>query len=372
MGKIKIIANYLPQFHVTRENSQWWGEGYTDWEAVKKATPVYEGQIQPREPYNNYYYDLSQKESLKWQAELASEYGIYGFGIYHYWFNSDTNILSKPAEILLDNKDIDINYLFIWDNATWKRTWSNVKGYANDWVHTNEDSDGTNGVLAELSYGCEVDWKKHFDYLLPFFKDDRYIKINNKPVFTFFNQYNDTEKIQAMISYWNKLAIQSGFEGVYVIGRYDGSDKSTLDYEYTYEPSYSAFLNKTIAEKIKNKFKTKILKMKGIDYYQYDKVWGSIIEFAKKSAGKKIYYGGICAYDDTPRRGKNAKIILNSTPEKFRKYLKSLTDISLSQGKEYLFLTAWNEWGEGAYLEPDVENEFKYLEAVRAVVRESE
>ena len=366
---IKIIANYLPQFHETEENNRWWGKGYTDWMAVKQARPVYKGQIQPKVPYSGEYYDLSNKRDLKSQIDLAKEYGIYGFGIYHYWFNSTTNILHKPADILLTNKDLDINFMFIWDNATWKRTWSNVKGYANDWVQSEESNDGSNGILAELNYGDKDDWKIHFNYLLPFFKDERYIKKDNKPVFAIFNQYNNEEKVKAMIEYWNLLAIENGFPGIFIIGRYVDGKKTSMDYEYIYEPSYSAFLKRTIADKIKNKFKKKILKHSEPEYYQYDEVWERIIKFANENSNKKIYYGAICAYDDTPRRGVKAKIILNSTPNKFRDYLKSLVETSLSQGKEYIFLTAWNEWGEGAYLEPDVDNKYNYLEAVRDVVR---
>lgn len=368
MKKIKIIANYLPQFHETAENNQWWGSGYTDWVAVKKASPVFEGQIQPRIPYGNNYYDLSQKDALKWQVDLASKYGIYGFGIYHYWFDSNTNLLSRPAEVLLKNDDLNIKFMFIWDNATWKRTWSNVKGYANDWVQSNDENDGTSGVLAELIYGNQDDWKKHFDYLLSFFLDSRYIKIDNKPVFCFFNQYNDSNMVNKMVAYWNQLAINEGFSGIYVIGRYDGNDESRMDYEYLYEPSYHAFQYHSIWDKMKTKVKSLFMKSNKPFLYDYDEVWESIISFAKKNGDRKIFYGGVCAYDDTPRRGVDAKIILNSTPEKFGDYLRKLIDISLQQEKEFIFLTAWNEWGEGAYLEPDKENGFRYLEAVKSVV----
>ncbi len=370
MKEIKIIANYLPQFHETEENNQWWGKGYTDWVAVKKAKPVYNEQIQPRIPCNNNYYDLTKKYILEWQISIAKKYGIYGFGLYHYWFNKDMNLLYRPADVLLANKDLDINFMFIWDNATWKRTWSNVKGYANDWVQSKESNDGTSGILAELNYGDKDDWKIHFNYLLPFFLEERYIKIDNKPVIAIFNQYNNEEKVKAMAEYWNQLAIENGFPGIYIIGRYVDGKKTNMDYEYIYEPSYSAFLKRTVVDKIKDKFKKKILKHDEPEFYQYDEVWERIIKFAKKNSNKKIFYGAISAYDDTPRRGMNAKIILNSTPSKFRSYLKTLADISLSQGKEYIFLTAWNEWGEGAYLEPDETNGYAYLEALKAAIDE--
>ena len=118
VNKVKVIANYLPQYHTIPENDKWWGKGFTDWIAVKATEPAYEGHNQPRVPLNENYYSLDCADSIRWQASLAREYGIYGFGIYHYWFSSNQQLLQKPAELLLQNKDIDINFMFIWDNLT--------------------------------------------------------------------------------------------------------------------------------------------------------------------------------------------------------------------------------------------------------------
>ena len=103
---MRIFSFYLPQYHEIPENNEWWGDGFTEWTNVKKAKPLFDGHIQPRVPLNDNYYDLSLKENVKWQAELAKEYGIYGFGVYHYWFNNDKNLLTKPAEIMRDNDEI--------------------------------------------------------------------------------------------------------------------------------------------------------------------------------------------------------------------------------------------------------------------------
>lgn len=178
--KIKLIANYLPQFHVIPENSRWWGEGYTDWVGVRQAVPQYPGQHQPRVPLNENYYSLDDPAVLQWQADLARQYGVYGFGMYHYWFSSELQLLEKPAEILLAHPEIDIHFMFIWDNTSWTRTWVR-KGSVNDWAPKFDEqpvSPQESGILAELHYGTEADWKKHFDYLLPFFRDERYIKLD--------------------------------------------------------------------------------------------------------------------------------------------------------------------------------------------------
>ena len=120
---MRIIALYVPQFHEIKENNIWWGEGYTEWNAVKNAKRISKKQIQPRVPLNDNYYDLLDVKTLKWQAKLANEYGIYGFCFYHYWFSNDLQLLEKPAEILLANPSISINYMFCWANESWTRTW---------------------------------------------------------------------------------------------------------------------------------------------------------------------------------------------------------------------------------------------------------
>src|SRR5574344_1717654 len=118
--KPKIFAMYLPQYHCIPENDEFWGKGFTDWETVKSAKSLYKNHYQPRILLNNKYYDLSKSEIVKWQAKLAHDNGIYGFGVYHYWFNNDKNLLTAPAEILPDN--CDIKYFFSWDNTNWKRS----------------------------------------------------------------------------------------------------------------------------------------------------------------------------------------------------------------------------------------------------------
>ena len=164
VSKVKIIANYLPQFHRTPENDEWWGEGYTEWTAVKAAKPLFAGHDQPRIPLNKNYYSLDEVAAIRWQCDLARSYDIYGFGIYHYWFSSEQKLLTKPSELLLCNGDININYMFIWDNSNWIRTWSNVKTNGNVWAPQFEgarDSKSDDGLLAELKYGGKSEWKKH-------------------------------------------------------------------------------------------------------------------------------------------------------------------------------------------------------------------
>lgn len=363
----KIIANYLPQFHAIPENDMWWGTGFTEWTAVKKAVPLFEGHNEPRVPLNGNYYDLSKKEAIAWQANVASEYGIYGFGIYHYWFSKDMLLLHKPAEIILDNKDINIHYMFIWDNASWKRTWSNIKN-ANDWapgfdslgkeIHTALNTD--NGILAELIYGNEEEWKAHFDYLLPFFKDERYIKIENKPVFGFFQMRNEFQILKKIEKYWDNLAKDNGFAGICCMSKANYSHND-FAYRFQYTPLASGRLIQHLKYRLKDVYANK---KETLRFYDYDRCWREIIKEAKL-ADKNTFLSGFVQFDDTPRRGKKGRVIKGATPEKFCDYFGQLLDISEKQQKEYVFLTAWNEWGEGAYLEPDMTDGYTYLSAVK-------
>ena len=187
----KLIAHYLPQFHRIPENDAWWGEGFTEWTSVKAARPLFEGHRQPRKPLNDYYYDLSDVETLRWQSHLAKQYGIYGFSFYHYWFKDGKRVLEKPAEMLLQDKSINLNFCFNWANQTWARTWSKfVVDSQNVWAGTLERKRHTNeknqGILLEQKYGEKEAWQEHIRYLIPFFQDERYIKIDSRPVFIIF------------------------------------------------------------------------------------------------------------------------------------------------------------------------------------------
>lgn len=356
--KTKIFAMYLPQYHEIPENDEFWGKGFTDWNGVKNAKPLFKNHDQPRIPLNNNYYDLSKEENVLEQVKLAKEYGIDGFGIYHYWFNDEKNLLTKPSEILLSHKEADISFFFAWDNISWKRTWSKIKG--NDWAPISEKDKDNKGpeILIEHKLGNEDSWIKHFNYLLPFFKDERYVKKDGMPVFLI---YHVEDGIFSMMEYWNKLAKENGFNGIYYIFRHDIlNDLPTSLPTFCYEPSCSGW--SSLVQRVKRR-----LFKNGVKIYDYDKIWKKIITKAKEDKNPNLYYGAFVGYDDTPRRGEKGTIIKNSSPEKFARYLENLFDISNKKQKDFIFLTAWNEWGEGAYLEPDTNKKYSYLEAIKSI-----
>lgn len=166
-NKIKFLAYYLPQYHPIQENDEWWGKGFTEWTNVKKALPVYKGHKQPIIPGELGYYDLLKDVDVqKKQADLAKQYGIDGFIYYQYWFGGGKMLLEKPAEKMLADKSIDLPFCFCWANETWSGIWHGAE----------------NKILIEQKYLGKNDYIQYFEYLLPFFKDDRYIKIDRKSV----------------------------------------------------------------------------------------------------------------------------------------------------------------------------------------------
>ncbi len=354
--KMKVLAMYLPQFHRIKENDEWWGEGFTEWTTVKHAKPLFEGHIQPHVPQNNNYYNLLDKETMQWQASLMKKYGIDGMCMYHYWFKDGRQILEKPAENLLQWKDIDMPFCFCWANETWARTWSSLSN-VNVWASTLEQKtvDGKS-ILLEQKYGEEKEWTIHFEYLLDFFKDDRYIKVDNKPVFMIYRP-ELMPCVERMLLLWNKLAKETGFAGLYLIGgdrgEYSGIHDVAFDRMISWEPIYSisSLDAQGYAKKIENAL-----------VLEYDDIWNCILG-RKMNIAKRIF-GGVVDYDDTPRRGAQGMLLQGASSEKFAKYFTELLAKNASVGNEFVFVNAWNEWGEGMYLEPDADNRYAYLEAI--------
>ena len=364
---VKIIAFYLPQFHTFPENDEWWGNGFTEWRTVKNAIPYFEKHEQPRIPLNDNYYCLDDDGStLRWQAEIAKKYGIYGFCFYHYWFNGKL-LMEKPIKKLLERDDIDINYCICWANENWTRAWA----------------DKTQEILIEQHYGNKNDWKEHFYYFLKFFRDKRYIKINNKPMLIIYRPELMTER-EEMFNEWDRLTKANGFEGLYLLyqqNNYNPNNDSAgkwFEAGIEYQPQCVMSLEKNKYGKIPYYIhstvnyicdKTNIMWNEKIAFsYSYDQLWDDILNrFPQRD---NMYPGAFVDWDNTPRHKKRGSFCTGVTPEKFEYYLrKQLQRTKDIYGKEYLFLFAWNEWGEGGYLEPDKKNGYKMLEAIKESYR---
>lgn len=361
--KKEIYALYLPQYHEIPENNEWWGKGYTEWNAVKKAKSFYKGHLQPKVPLDNRYYDLSDETGgvWSWQADLANKYGVDGFAIYHYWFKDCKKLLEKPMEILQSHPEIKTKYFVVWANEPWKRTWYQNNG---------------NQVLMPQEYGSAEEWKKHYNYLSRFFKDQRYKKIDNKPVIGIYNT-DAIDKLQEMKFTWDRLAVADGFDGIYLLGAKTAYKQelrtNILDGEYLFEPAYTlryqySFFQKgkRAINKLISKCSRKFFRINMVRDRENMKDLYKSLKIPSDYVGNDIFYGICPSWDNTPRKQLGGCVFKNSSPKLFGEKLK---DILKSQDAGNLVIVnAWNEWGEGTYLEPDEHYKYGYLEAVKNAV----
>lgn len=356
----EIFALYLPQYHEIPENNEWWGKGYTEWNAVKNAKSYYKTHNQPKVPLNNNYYDLSDPsgEVWKWQADLANEYGIDGFVIYHYWFKDGKKLLEKPMEILLEHKEIEIQYFVCWANEPWKRTW-----YQGDGQET----------LMPQDYGKSEEWIKHYEYLRQFFLDKRYKKIDNRPVVAIYRT-SDLIDLKEMKNTWDSLAKKDGFSGIYILGAKTAMEQESrmdiVDGEYMFEPSYTLhyqynlyFNIKRVARRIIQFLKAKVFKKKVVLNIEKMSELYRCLRLPEEYVARDIFYGICPAWDNTPRKQMNGCVFDDTNSKLFGEKLEEI--LQSDQGGSLVIINAWNEWGEGAYLEPDTVNRFSYLEAVK-------
>ncbi|OOM75833.1 hypothetical protein CLPUN_30670 [Clostridium puniceum] len=354
--KPKIIAFYLPQFHAIPENDLWWGNGFTEWTNTKKAKALFQGHYQPKEPLDSNYYCLLDSNKQEWQCNMAEKYGIYGFCYYHYWFCGKM-LLEKPMENMLENSNIKLPFCISWANEPWTRNWD---GREKD-------------VLMSQEYGELDDWEKHFQYLLPFFKDKRYIKKDNKPIMVLYRA-SHIKNCEEMIDYWGKRIKKYGFSGIYIIETLTGHQKASslknssaqLEMEPMHTIRHYLPLWKQGIRLIKKNLNKKGFKV--YDKIPYNLIWNNIIN-KKRKKHKLTYLGSFVDWDNSARWGSRAMIITGADPSQFKKYFNIQYEKSRKSEKEYIFLNAWNEWAEGAYLEPDKKCKYKYLESIEEIIK---
>lgn len=369
---MKIIAYYLPQFHEIKENNEWWGPGYTEWTLLKKAKKLFKHHRQPRVPLDHRYYDLTDINTLKWQAQLANAYGIYGFCIYHYWFEGKL-LLQKPLELLLNHPDIKIHYCISWANEDW----------TNGWISNNPK------ILRKQTYGTKKDWKEHFHYLLPYFQDDRYIKIDGKPLMVIYHP-EDMTCLNEMLGYWQQLALQHHLPGLCIASQHpnaltDGAciSSSMINYRIEYQPDVASLCVEPWYYYFFQRFNNLLDTIFETNYFSDAKFLRPLVKKDYKSAWEYIVHmpsyddkripGAFVDWDNTPRKGRRGSVYPNATPELFYKYLKEqILHTRLVYKKDFLFLFAWNEWSEGGYLEPDTDMKYRYLSAVKQALEDTD
>lgn len=345
----RLLAFYLPQYHPIPENDEWWGKGFTEWTNVAKAKPLYRGHYQPHVPADLGFYDLRVPESRQAQADLAREFGIGAFCYYHYWFGSK-QLLERPMNEVLSSGQPDFPFCLCWANQSWTGIWHGCPGK----------------LLIEQTYPGKQDYINHFNYLLKAFSDNRYVKIDDKPVFLVYRpqEIPDTDRF---VDLWRNLAALAGLKGLYLIGVSENLD---------WIPQNEGFdASTTVRFPAKGRWASRRTPLKWMQYkyqeimrlpliYDYSRDIPSLVP---APSGVINYPCVIPNWDNTPRSGARGVVVKNATPNLFRKELNKAFDhvSNNSCDERIVFLKSWNEWAEGNHLEPDLRDGKMLLEVIR-------
>ena len=374
--KLNLIAFYLPQFHSIPENDEAYGKGFTEWTNTKKALPLFEDHYQPKVPLNENYYNLLDKGVMEQQSNMAQDYGVYGFCYYHYWFKDGKKLLEKPIENMLEDSSITIPFCLSWANENWSKRWDG----------------GNQEIIMEQDYGTQDDWRKHLEYLVPFFKDSRYITINNKPLFLIYKP-EQIPNLKKMIRFFRNEIKKYGFQDLYILVQFpyyyfNGNRRGLFDGFIEFEPQfirnyekerqkgavqrnirrilYFLHLDSVVSKIQENRKSRSGSEESSLSIRDYDKDWTTILK--RKKVKKELVAGAFVDWDNTARN-RNGLLYKGADPRKFGRYMLMLMR---KVKKEYnipiIFINAWNEWAEGAYLEPDEKNKYGYLEALKVAL----
>ncbi|MBQ0720406.1 MAG: glycoside hydrolase family 99-like domain-containing protein [Gammaproteobacteria bacterium] len=358
MTEIRAISFYLPQYHPVPENDEWWGKGFTEWTNVTRATPKFNGHYQPHLPEELGFYDLRLPETRQAQADLAREHGIHGFCYYHYWFNG-RRILEQPFNEVLESQKPDFPFCLCWANENWTRAW-----------------DGNNrDVLLQQNYSHQDDID-HIRSLIPAFKDKRYIRINNKPLFLVYRSHLLPNPIETA-RIWREEAEAAGLEGIYLARVEDyesvkaGISAKEINFDADVEfPPFSWSMGNVMFRSPLEKILCKL----GILPKQL--IQNTIIDYEdmaqgilNRPASKSVRFPGVSpSWDNSARRKIGANIFTDSSPAKYQAWLEKATEkavLNPSNDEHIVFINAWNEWAEGNHLEPDLKWGNQYLKATQ-------
>jgi glycosyltransferase involved in cell wall biosynthesis len=346
---VRLIAFYLPQFHPIPENDDWWGEGFTEWTNVRTARPLFAGHRQPREPGELGYYDLRDPEIRDRQASLARAHGIHGFCYYHYWFGGK-RLLERPFDEVLASGRPDLPFALCWANESWSRRW-----------------DGSEQeILQPQAYSPEDDLA-HIRALLPALHDQRAITVGGEPLLLIYQGWVLPDA-QRLTDTWRTEALRSGLSGLHLLSvetGYDAGWDATavgFDGKVRFQPQFTTL---AATERIH------VGGQSSLAVYDYRRSWPVLSEppLAPYPTYEVVFPG----WDNTPRRGTKGVVVHDATPELYGRWLTKAVERARWRPPEerVVFINAWNEWAEGAYLEPDTIYGRDWLEATRRAVATS-
>ncbi len=376
---MRPIAFYLPQFHPIPENDEAYGKGFTEWTNTRKAVPLFEGHRQPRTPYGEDYYCLLDKDVMVRQATLAKEYGVYGFCYYHYWFSGGHKLLEKPVEMMLKSPEIDIPFCLCWANENWTKRWDG----------------GNKDVIVAQDYGDMDDLDRHIDYLCDFFRDPRYIRIDDKPLLLIYKA-DIIPNLKKILDRIRSRVVANGFKGIVLASQYpkyffEDVHLNYFDHYVQFQPRFAQELEERAGHSALYNTAMKLMislglrefgkklraKALGTDSFgenaelvhrSYSEDWERILSYEVRD--KRLIAGAFVDWDNTPRN-KKGLVYDGTSPELFGEYMKRLSDkIDREYSSDFVFINAWNEWAEGAYLEPDTVYGYEYLEKLKGSIRD--
>jgi lipopolysaccharide biosynthesis protein len=354
---LKIIAFYLPQYHPIPENDLWWGKGFTDWENVKKCTPRFKNHYQPHEPGELGYYDLRNPAAREAQANLAKTFGINAFCYYHYWFNGK-RLLHQPLDEVLASGRPDFPFCLCWANENWTRAW---------------DGQARNLLIGQ-NYS-EADHRQHLQWLIPAFRDPRYLTIAGKPLFIMYRT-DHIPKLEQTVQLWKNAVREAGLPGIYLCAmrsnfpQLTGAELTRLGFDAVvdFQPNRNEFPTpgffKRLPKALIRRFlgcTSLFLKQTLPAFYRYSTrviPYEDLAALASKkiwSFDYKLYPCVFPSWDNSARR-RIANVVQNLAPSSYGRWLSqtALQTIRRFKDEERLvFINAWNEWAEGCHLEPD-------------------
>ncbi len=346
---VKVIAFYLPQFHPIPENDNWWGKGFTEWTNVKPAQPQFEGHYQPHVPIDLGYYDLLNLKTFQRQIEQAKNYGVGGFCFHYYWFNKK-RLLEKPIDLYLENSQLDFPFCISWANESWSRRWDG-----------NEQN-----VLLRQNHSPEDDID-FISFASRYLKDKRYIRINGKPLLMIYRP-DLLPDPNATTERWRDWCRQNGIGDVYLayVQSFEKTPPETYGFDAAVEfpPNHfgAPYITHTV-KPLNDNFKCNILD------------WKFMADESEKykHPGYKLFRGVCPSWDNTARRKNESYVFINSNPERFKKWLYNAAVDTCSrfsnEDERLVFVNAWNEWAEGAHLEPDEKYGYAYLQNIYDVIK---
>ena len=366
MSLIKPIAFYLPQFYETPYNNEWWGEGFTEWTNVIPATPLFEGHYQPHLPASNdgYLdtYNQTELATLRAQIDLAKAYGVYGFCHYYYWFGGK-RVLEKPTDLMLTNPDLDMPFCLCWANENWSRRWDGQESH----------------VLIAQDYD-PARYEEFARDLAPYLSDPRYITANGKALFLIYrpDEIPDLPKLVKAIktqakACGHKDAMVVGAETFIQPGHFNDPRKSGMDGAVEFPPHGVAarmyYLRDAKSEATSRAKPAELRKpAKDFDGRIFDAFEAYANALERPKPEYPLFRSCFPSWDNTARRGASATVFAGSSPALFTHWVRALSDWTAQHGDTnapFIFINAWNEWAEGAHLEPDDIYGFDYLEALK-------